>query len=78
MRCEPLRDRLANEFGVAKDQVKISVGTQRRIAERGRNQIAERAGGAFHHHGAKVARGLGLSVCLCALQLEGDALGHGH
>jgi type III restriction enzyme len=25
--CEPLRDRLANEFGIAKDQVKISVGT---------------------------------------------------
>jgi type III restriction enzyme len=25
--CEPLRDRLASEFGIAKDQVKISVGT---------------------------------------------------
>ena len=25
--CEPLRERLANEFGIAKDQVKISVGT---------------------------------------------------
>ncbi len=25
--CEPLRERLVNEFGIAKDQVKISVGT---------------------------------------------------
>jgi type III restriction enzyme len=25
--CEPLRERLASEFGIAKDQVKISVGT---------------------------------------------------
>ena len=26
--CEPLRDRLASEFGVAKEQIKISVGTK--------------------------------------------------
>ena len=25
--CEPLRERLANEFGIPKDQIKISVGT---------------------------------------------------
>ncbi len=67
--CEPLRERLANEFGIAKDQVKISVGTQRRIAERGRNQIVERAGGAFHYHGAESCARAGivrLPMCFAA------------
>ena len=31
--CEPLRERLASEFGIAKEQVKISVGANRRTAK---------------------------------------------
>jgi len=73
--CEPLRDRLVREFGFSQDEVKISVGRLDELKGMKDISLAEMPGPG-DHHGGKAARRMGLPLCLCALQLEGNLVGH--
>ena len=74
--CEPLRDRLVADFGIAKDDVKISVGTLDELKAVAEHHLAQ-VPGARHHHCPETARRLGLPVRVRAVQHERDALCHG-
>ena len=63
--------------GVAKDEVKISVGSLDELPS-AEEISSPKVSGAIHHHCGEAARGVGLPVCLRAVQSKGNALGDGH
>jgi len=75
--CEPLRERLAADFGIPKDQIRISVGVLDELP--GPDEIkSPKCPVRIIITVQKLREGWGLPVCLRAVQRQRDALGHGH
>jgi len=75
--CEPLRARLVSEYGIGKEEIKISVGSLDELKDI-KDITSPNVPGSLYNHSPEIAGRLGLPVRLCALQLKRNPLLHCH